>query len=53
MFGIHGLNEELGRQLDIEVDKVSVCVICSVMTVKVWVTFCEIALFILSSRHYF
>ena len=37
--------------VDIEVDKVSVCVICVVSTVKVWVTFCGIAQLILSTVH--
>ena len=49
--GTHGLNEELGRH--IEVEKVSICVICAVRTVKVWVTFCGIAPFIRSAVHYF
>ena len=39
--------------VDIEVEKVSVCVICTVRTVKVWVTFCGIAPFIKSAVHYF
>ena len=39
--------------VDIEVEKVSVCVICVVRTVKVWVTFCGIAPFIESAVHYF
>ena len=29
--------------VDIEVEMVSVCVICAVRTVKVWITFCRIA----------
>ena len=37
--------------VDIEVEKVSVCVICAVRTVKVWVTFCGIARFIQSAVH--
>ena len=49
--GTHGLNEELGRH--IEVEKVSACLICAVRTVKVWVTFCGIAPFIQSAVHYF
>ena len=32
--------------VDIEVEKIGVCVICAVRTVKVWVTFCGIAPFI-------
>ena len=28
--------------VDIEVEKVSVCVICAVRTVKVWITFVEL-----------
>ena len=39
--------------VDIEVEKVSICVICAVRTVKVWVTFCGIARFIQSAMHYF
>ena len=39
--------------VDIEVEKVSICVICAVRTVKVWVTFCGIAPFIQSAVHYF
>ena len=39
--------------VDIEVEKVSICVICAVRTVKVWVTFCGIAPFIQSAMHYF
>ena len=39
--------------VDIEVEKVSICVICAVRTVKVWVTFCGIARFIQSAVHYF
>ena len=35
--------------VDVEVEKVSVCVICAVRTVKVWVTFCGIQ----SAVHYF
>ena len=42
--GTHGLNE-----VDIEVEMVSVCVICVVRTVKVWITFCGIAQLIQSS----
>ena len=37
---------DLMSWVDIEVEKVSVCVICAVRTVKVWVTFCGIAWFI-------
>ena len=33
--------------VDIEVEMVSICVICAVRTVKVWVTFCGIVRFIL------
>ena len=40
-------------RVDIEVEKVSVCIICAVRTVKVWVTFCGIARFIQSAVHYF
>ena len=36
--------------VDIEVD---VCVICAVRTVKVWVTFCGIARFIIQSAALF
>ena len=36
----------------LEVEVVSVCVICAVRTVKVWVTFCGIARFIQSAVHY-
>ena len=32
--------------VNIEVEKVSICVICAVRTVKVWITFCGIAPFI-------
>ena len=32
---------------------VSICVICAMRTVKVWVTFCGIAPFIQSAVHYF
>ena len=39
--------------VDLEVEKVSVCVICARRTVKVWVTFCGIAWFIQSAVHYF
>ena len=39
--------------VDIEVEKVSICVICAVRTVKVWVTFCGVAPFIQSAVHYF
>ena len=46
--GTGGLNEEY-----IEVEKVSICVICAARTVKVWVTFCGIAWFIQSAMHYF
>ena len=48
--GTHGLNEEW---VDIEVEKVSVCIICMVRTVKVWVTFCGIPRFIHTAVHYF
>ena len=44
--GTHGL--VMRSWVDIEVEKVSVCVICSMRTVKVWVTFCGIAQFIQS-----
>ena len=56
---VYSLNYVLERMdlmrswVDIEVEKVSVCVICAVRTVKVWVTFCEIARFIQSTVHYF
>ena len=39
--------------VDIEVETVSICVICVVRTVKVWVTFCGIARFIQSAVHYY
>ena len=39
--------------VDIEAEKVSVCVICAMRTVKAWVTFCGIAPFIQSAVHYF
>ena len=29
--------------VDIEAEMVSLCVICAVRTVKVWITFCQIA----------
>ena len=48
--GTHGL---MRNWVDIEVGKVSLCVICAVRTVKVWVTFCGIASFIQSAMHYF
>ena len=38
---------------DIEVEMVSVCVMCVVRTVKVWITFCGIAQLIQSSVCYF
>ena len=52
------LSSEMHRLLmrswvDIEVVKVSICVICAVRTVKVWVTFCGIAQFIKSAVRYF
>ena len=56
---IYSLNYVLERMdlmrswVDIEVEKVSICVICAVRTVKVWVTFCGIARFIQSAMHYF
>ena len=43
--GTHGLNEELDRH--------SVCIICAVRTVKVWITFCGNAHIIQSAVHYF
>ena len=39
--------------VDIEVEMVSVCVICAVRTVKVWTTLCGIAQLIHSTVHYF
>ena len=45
---VYSLNYVLERM-----EKVSVCVICVVRTVKVWVTFCGIAHFIQSAVHYF
>ena len=48
--GTHGLTR---NWVDIEVEKVSVCVICAVRTVKVCVIFCGIAPFIYSKVHYF
>ena len=55
---IYSLNYVLERMdlmswVDIEVEKVSICVICAVRTVKVWVTFCGIAPFIQSAMHHF
>ena len=56
---VYSLNYVLERMdlmrswVDIEVEKVSICVICAVRTVKVWVTFCGIAPFIQSAVHYF
>ena len=53
---VYSLNYVLERMdlmrswVDIEVEKVSICVICAV---KVWVTFCGIAPFIQSAVHYF
>ena len=41
----------MGNWVDIEVEKVSICVICAVRTVKVWVTFLGIAPFIRSAVH--
>ena len=38
--------------VDIEVEMVSVCVICAVRTVKVWITFCGIAQLIQSVLHF-
>ena len=38
--GTHGL---MRNWVDIEVEMVSVCVVCEVRTVKVWITFCGIA----------
>ena len=52
---VYSLNYVLERRswVHIEVDKVSICVICAVRTVKMWVTFCGIAPFIQSAVHYF
>ena len=55
---VYSLNYVLERMdlmswVDIEVEKVSICVICAVRTVKVWVTFCGIDPFIQSTVHYF
>ena len=56
---IYSLNYVLERMdlmrswVDIAVEKASICVICVVRTVKLWVTFCGIALFIQSAIHYF
>ena len=56
---VYSLNYVLERMdlmrswVDIDVEKVSICVICAVRTVKVWVTFCGIAPFIQSAMHYF
>ena len=50
--GTHGFNEELGRHRG-RGREVSVCVICAVRTVKVWVTFCGIVRFIQNAMHYF
>ena len=56
---VYSLNYVLERMdlmrswVDIEVEKVSICVICAVRTVKVWVTFCGIAPFIQSAVHNF
>ena len=56
---VYSLNYVLERMdlmrswVDIEVEKVGICVICAVRTVKVWVTFCGIARFIQSAVHYF
>ena len=56
---VYSLNYVLERMdlmrswVDIEVEKVSICVICAVRTVKVWVTFCGIARFIQSAVDYF
>ena len=53
LFKLHSGSMDLMRSwVDIEVEKVS-CVICAVRTVKVWATFCGIALFIQSAVHYF
>ena len=38
--------------VDMEVEKVSVCVICAVRTVKVSVTFCGITPFVQGAVHY-
>ena len=56
---VYSLNYVLERMdlmrswVDIEVEKVSICVICVVTIVKVWVTFCGIAPFFPSAVHYF
>ena len=39
--------------VDIEVEMVSVCVVCAVRTVKVWITFCGIVQPIQSAVRYF
>ena len=51
---VYALNYVLEHMdlIDMEVEKVSVCVICAVRTVKVLVTFCGITPFVQGAVHY-